>query len=155
MGTLGRRGDVSTERPRDIDSIVTKAFGGASGCLRGCSGELVVRVLFVLGAGAIGLGMRLLIQYMGVPLTLASLFGLSVILLEFWPRAPQPARSRWRWLYYGPIAGLIVSVCYAVYLGAQDSEDVGWWALVAGGMLVLLGLTSKVDKWLRGEVEEK
>ncbi|HYP18959.1 MAG TPA: hypothetical protein VEY08_02715 [Chloroflexia bacterium] len=142
---------MSTERPRDIDSIVTRAFGGASGCLRGCSGELVVRALFLLGAGAVGLGMRLLIQYMGVPLTLASLFVLTVILLEFWPRAPHPERSRWRWLYYGPIAGLIVSVCYAIYLGAQDSEDVGWWALVAGGMLVLLGLASKVDRWLRRE----
>ena len=128
---------------------MTRVFGEASGCLGGCTGEIVVRALFLLAAGAVGLGMKLLIQYMGVALTLASLFVLTVVLLEFWPRAPYPPRSQWRWLYYGPLAGLIVSVCYAVYLGAQDSEDLVWWALVAVGMLVLLGVASKVDRWLR------
>ena len=142
---------MSAERPQGSDDPVTRVVGEATGCLRGCSGELVVRAVFLLAAGAVGLGMRLLIQYMGVPLTLGSLFVLAVILLEFWPRAPYPPRSQWRWLYYGPIAGLVVSVCYAVYLAAQDSEDWGWWAVVALGMLVLLGVAAKMDRWLRGE----
>jgi hypothetical protein len=142
---------VSTESPRGIDGAVKRVVGEASGCLQGCTGELVFRALFLVVAGAVGLGMRLLIQYMGVPLTLASLFVFTVILLEFWPRAPHPPRSRWRWLYYGPLAGLVVSVCYAIYLAAQDAEDWVWWAVVAGVMLVLVGLAAKIDRWLRGE----
>ena len=109
------------------------------------------RVLFLLVAGAVQAGMGLLIGRLGVPLTLGSLFVLGVVLLEFWPREPYPPRSRWRWLYYGPIAGLVVSASYAIYLGAQDSEATGWWALVAGVMLALLLLAAKVDRWLRGE----
>jgi hypothetical protein len=144
------RGSVSAERPRDVD-IADQAVGQASSCLRGCGGEVVGRVLFLLLAGAVQVGMGLLIRYLGVPLTLASLFVLGVVLLEFWPREPYPPRSRWRWLYYGPIAGLVVSVSYAIYLGAQDSEDLGWWALVAGVMLALLLLAAKVDRWLKGE----
>jgi hypothetical protein len=110
-------------------------------------------VLFLLIAGGVQVSMGLLIRYLGVPLTLASLFVLGVVLLEFWPREPYPPRSKWRWLYYGPIAGLVVSASYAIYLGAQDSEDLGWWALVAGVMLALLLLAAKVDRWLRGESE--
>ncbi len=95
--------------------------------------------------------MSLLIGYIGAPLTLGSLFVLLVVLLEFWPREPYPPRSKWRWLYYGPIAGLVVSICYTIYLEARDSEDVGWWALLSGVMLALLLLAAKIDRWLRGE----
>lgn len=141
---------MSAERPRDVDSA-NPVVAQASSCLRGCGADIVGRVLFLLVAGAMQAGMGLLIGRLGVPLALGSLFVLGVVLLEFWPREPYPPRSRWRWLYYGPIAGLVVSVSYAIYLGAQDSEDLGWWALVAGVMLALLLLAAKVDRWLRGE----
>ncbi|MDQ3705532.1 MAG: hypothetical protein M3437_09985 [Chloroflexota bacterium] len=139
---------MSAERSRDVDSADPVA-DQASSCLRGCGAQVVGRLLGGLALAGTGAGMGLLIEYIGAPLTFASLFVLVVVLLEFWPRAPHPPRSPYRWLYYGPIAGLVVSLCYAAYLKVQDSEDTGWWALVAVVSLVLLGLAAKIDRWLR------
>ncbi len=142
---------MSAERPRSDSVRSTEVVSQATSCLRGCGTVAGARLLFVLAVGGVQVGMALLIGYMGAPLTLASLFAVLVVLLEFWPREPYPPRSKWRWLYYGPIAGLIVSICYTIYLEAQDSDDVGWSVMVSVGMLVLLLLASKVDRWLRGE----
>ncbi len=142
---------MSTERRRDADDALTEVLNNTPSCLRGCGVQIGGRLLAGLVLASIGTGMALLIRYMGAPLTLASLFVLVVVLLEFWPRPPDPPRSKWRWLYYGPIAGLVVSLCYAAYLATQDSEDTGWWAVVAGVSLALLLLVAKVDRWLRGE----
>ncbi len=138
---------MSAERPRDVDST-DPVVDQASSCLRGCGAQVVGRVFAGLVFASIGAGMGLLIGYIGAPLTLASLFVLVVVLLEFWPREPYPPRSQYRWLYYGPTAGLVVSLCYAAYLEVQDSEDTGWWALVAVVSLALLGLAAKIDEWL-------
>lgn len=145
---------MRAERPRRFSISRIRDVVGASSCLQSCGGVVAGRILFVVMVAGVEVGMALLIGYAGAPITLASLFVLLVVLFEFWPREPYPPRSKWRWLYYGPIAGLIVSLCYTIYLEAQDSEDVDSWALVSGGMLALLWLVSKIDKWLRGEKEE-
>lgn len=145
---------MSAERPRNFSISRIGDALGASSCAQSCGGLVLGRVLFVLLIAGVEVGMSLLIGYMGAPLTLGSLFALLVVLLEFWPRAPYPPRSKWRWLYYGPIAGLITSMSYTAYLEAQGSEDVGLSALVSAGMLALLWLAWKIDRWLKGEREE-
>jgi tellurite resistance protein TehA-like permease len=140
---------MGAEQPRDVDDTVTEVVSRVPTFLRGCGGELVARALFLLLGGGISLGMGLLIRYMGLPLTLASLFVLLVVLLEFWPREPYPPRSPHRWLYYVPVAGLGVSILYTIHLWIQDSADVGWWIFIAIGMFVLVVLASKIDRWLR------
>lgn len=142
---------MSAERQRNFSISGIRSLFERSSCLQSCSGAVLGRVLFVVLVVGVEVGMSLLIGYIGAPLTLGSLFVLLVVLLEFWPREPYPPRSKWRWLYYGPIAGLVVSICYTIYLEARDSEDVGWWALLSGVMLALLLLAAKIDRWLRGE----